>query len=81
MCVVCAGRNCITADAYMVVVQGSLAAMWHAAIGNVAAGSLFAGLQYLGAVGLSAGVLVACGAGTAVCAALVAEAEVRIINL
>jgi len=63
--VVCADRNFITADTYIIFVEGSIAAWWHAAIGNVATGSLFAGLQSLGAVGLSVGVPAAFGAAVA----------------
>ncbi|KAG8822067.1 hypothetical protein FRC17_009661 [Serendipita sp. 399] len=41
------------------IAAGSLAAAWQSAIGNVAAGSIFAGLQSMGAVGALAGPLTA----------------------
>ena len=56
-------------------------------MGNVAAGSLFAGLQSLGAVGLNAGVAAAIGGGAAVRTAVGQETvaqvnpNVRIIDL
>ena len=45
-------------------------------MGNVAAGSMFAGLQSLGAVGLNAGVAAAIGGGAAAGTAIGTEAEV-----
>jgi len=58
------------------LLQGSIAAAWQAAMGNVAAGSMFAGLQSLGAVGLNAGVAAAIGGGAAAGTAIGTEAEV-----
>ena len=47
-------------------------------MGNVAAGSLFAGLQSLGAVGLNAGVAAAIGGGAAVRTAVGQETVVQV---
>jgi len=63
------------------LLQGSVAAGWQATIGNVVAGSAFAGLQSLGAVGLSAGVAAACGVGVAAVTAWLTHSDVTIINL
>jgi len=75
--------HCLPAQVDLVFYLGSIAAGWQAAIGNVAAGSLFAGLQSLGAVGLNAGVAAAIGGGAAAGTALGTELDtnVRIVNL